>query len=317
MFLVLLVVWFVPKGDCGLGNRTNEITDIKEGQPCKRNKLYRMDCNTCVCGENNALICSKMACLSSNDMIMLEGYRHMNKIRTLNTNDSYRDNFKTGKCTPGEIIRRGCFKCFCDKLRTLSCSEKNLCTTPEKGLSKDTPEDVGLKYTPEESDKLDILPTYASRCEPGFSYKVDCNVCLCTVHRILLCSKLLCLSTQDMNKFEAQKRSGIPCNDSGIEETTCVKCNCENYTTVCKPVADCFPHPERKLNSDAPKKTLEYVLNDDKSRECYPGSVYRRECNKCYCQRDGKLFCTLKTCLNHLQELKFKKYYVALRNKGQ
>lgn len=70
------------------------------------------------------------------------------------------------------------------------------------------PEDVSPSIPESDFQKLTILPNEATKCVSGKTYRVDCNPCLCLSNGNLLCSKMLCLSIDDVNRIKASKASG-------------------------------------------------------------------------------------------------------------
>jgi hypothetical protein len=100
---------------------------IRQGDPCIPGKMYRVDCNTCKCGLDNALLCTKMACLDKEDITHAQRmYRTKN---TKNNTDQHMSLpiLPTRKCVPGKIYRKECFKCFCDNNGKAKCSQIDTC----------------------------------------------------------------------------------------------------------------------------------------------------------------------------------------------
>lgn len=69
------------------------------------------------------------------------------------------------------------------------------------------PSDVRPPFKREEMKNTEELPTASTKCEPGKTYKVSCNHCICTDRNNLLCDKALCLSFEDINRVEADEKS--------------------------------------------------------------------------------------------------------------
>ncbi|CAK1590944.1 unnamed protein product [Parnassius mnemosyne] len=98
-----------------------------------------------------------------------------------------------------------------------------------------------------------------------------------------------------------------PCKKTDrVEETLsnrCIRCSCVKNKTQCRYLYGCVM-PKRHKQHAGSKIGLSFNTKKDM---CVPHSKYTLDCNTCYCEPDGGLRCTLKTCLNyqqaaHLQE---------------
>ncbi|XP_059055783.1 uncharacterized protein LOC131849688 [Achroia grisella] len=306
-------------------NHNSDLPRIRNGESCIPGKIYRLDCNTCRCGEQNSLLCTKMACLTEEDLNVIfherkpkgvQEPKDVINLRTRMTDIKYPD-IPSAKCIPGKLYKKGCKKCFCNEKGIVSCT-KNVNCYDRRSIVMLTPNDVRPRFKEEDLNSLEMLPNAATKCEPGKAYKVDCNTCLCLVNKNLLCSKVLCLSLDDMHRVDANKRTGKPCNrDEYTTDIECLLCSCVKGVTQCKAIAGCkeeltalrLLHGE--YNKWKPRLTLS--LKEDK---CLAQTIYKDDCNKCYCQDDGTLRCTQKTCLNYVQTLQLKKHRLYLQKYG-
>ncbi|CAG5026681.1 unnamed protein product [Parnassius apollo] len=122
-----------------------------------------MSCNTCHCAENNALYCTKMACLNDESIHLLKHFKN----------------------SPLKTLRQG--------------SEDNGPYLPELPRVTDvsTPNDVSPPITDDDYSGLPRLPHSAAKCERGKIYMVDCNSCLCLNSGNLICESKLCPVEED------------------------------------------------------------------------------------------------------------------------
>ncbi|CAK1543506.1 unnamed protein product [Leptosia nina] len=284
--------------DAGLKNFSNfHLPEIHEGQSCIAGHLYRLGCNTCRCLSNDALMCTKMACLE-------ESYaKSLKKVhwRANETDAGLQRDIKTARsgqdlhgvvpkvaraasCTPGKITK----KIFQEK------SNVNVQSFPFK------PEDIA---------SFPVLYSLSDKCEPGKMYRIDCNGCLCQESNNLICEEKLCLSKKAFIKMEADRRSGTKCTKD--ETFGCVQCICVDRINKCKPIPKC--EQREKLSGHAAKMLS--ALNPQKEK-CTPGTMYTVQCNQCYCQPDSTLRCTQKACLNYAQAQKLEKQRLHLEKHG-
>lgn len=57
--------------------------------------------------------------------------------------------------------------------------------------------------------ELEELPHTGSQCEPGKSYHVDCNRCLCTHKGDLACTFVLCMTIDSFERAHTDMLNGI------------------------------------------------------------------------------------------------------------
>ncbi|RVE50762.1 hypothetical protein evm_004511 [Chilo suppressalis] len=263
---------------------SDDITEIKDGQSCVPGKVYKLECNTCECGSNNELICTKVACLKNRAITKLAG--NLKSRKAINAGDIGKSVQlptlpKNKKCTPGKVYQDGCDTCVCNSERVPMCAKKG-CRSKLSVLKNSSMlklSDVRPEVTEDEAKKLTKLPNFASRCEPGKTFRVDCNYCVCLYNHILVCDTTLCLSVEDMNRIQAKKSSGKPCkNDNDIKKSTCVKCSCVKAKSECKPVSDCIPESiieSRRIHGKLDKHNPSVALHLEKKETCIPGAVYK------------------------------------------
>ncbi|XP_026332766.1 uncharacterized protein LOC113239838 isoform X2 [Hyposmocoma kahamanoa] len=292
-----------------------DIRDIKEGENCTQGQVYKVNCNTCRCGPSNRLICTKKACLSDDEKVKLELLKKR-KYQYPKTKSDLPE-LPTTKCVPGKLYAKGCQRCFCNDKKIGVCTNKacvDIAGTPILG-----PEDVSPSISESDFKKLTSLPNEATKCVSGKTYRVDCNPCLCLANGNLLCSKMLCLSIDDVNRIKASKASGTPCSPLEKTKVDCAQCTCVEGKMKCSPIPECFPTSlRRQLNtmSGSLRSKIALRLEID---TCIPNMIYKHKCNNCYCQMDGSLRCTKKGCLNYQQVQKLEKQRQKLlyKSKGQ
>ncbi|CAH0597195.1 unnamed protein product [Chrysodeixis includens] len=322
--------------DANVSASRSNLPEISYGMNCVYGKQYKMDCNTCRCGHRNTLLCTKAACLgpmnfevidddkadngdarngeAKNEDATLNGIerkRRRRKIKrrgnrkTLRNDQGQYPKLPLGSsCIPGRFYQENCKRCFCNADRIPICSILDACKEKNRNpVSK--PEDVRPPVKDKEFKGLQALPHSAAPCDPGNTYKIDCNVCICDEQQNLICDKMLCISFSDMHKTEAMKRSGLPCNtNNAIEneaiQSKCVKCVC-NVTTFCQAIEDCVSDSEKATRTYSGRRNGSRLAFDLDKQKCVPNHIYKDNCNKCYCQQDQTLRCTQKTCLNYNQ----------------
>ncbi|KAJ8710286.1 hypothetical protein PYW07_009652 [Mythimna separata] len=340
--LVILISTLVFLTQSTLSDVTKEkakLPEIKDGDKCIYGKMYKMDCNTCRCGHQNHLLCTKVACLRPMKSEVNENPPKANKRSKLANEKKKkkkakkikrRENAETvttaspglpslptinNTCIPGRIYQEGCRRCLCNSNREPECSIENACE--QKKAKRDLlPGDIRPPIKDREFHELTVLPHSASPCKAGKTYKVECNACVCDEFQNLLCDKLLCISFADMHRAEALKKSGLPCNsentaENEVMQSKCVQCACNNGTTYCQAKPGCVAETELILRTRRNGLSFNYT-----AEKCAPDHVYKDDCNKCYCQEDQTLRCTQKTCLNYNQAVILEKQQKYLQEHG-
>ncbi|CAH2097547.1 unnamed protein product [Euphydryas editha] len=281
----------------------NELPEIEEGQSCIPDRLYKMACNTCRCGPNSTLVCTKIACLENKILEEIEYLKVKAKRRqNVESKEKKRKNQHTailnfpklpkGDCISGKIYSKGCRKCFCNESKiavcTKTCSENSKYMLDDKEI---------LQMESRSLTDLPELPHTGSQCEPGKSYYVDCNRCLCTDKRDLVCTFILCMTIDSFEKVYTDMLTGLPCKKDYKE--LCTECKCVKGKSECKTIRSCNIKSTKQLLSTSGRK-IKLTL-DTKKEKCVPNSTYKVHCNECHCQSDGALRCTQRVCLSYSQ----------------
>ncbi|XP_048001281.1 uncharacterized protein LOC125238039 isoform X2 [Leguminivora glycinivorella] len=210
------------------------------------------------------------------------------------------------KCTPGKFYKRGCKRCFCNDKQKPICGKIEDCKLANKFPTKPK----FLQDSLPELYELPMLLHQSSNCTPGVVYRVDCDACVCLANKNLMCNDILCPSYYDINRIVAKEMSGSTC-EVGINKTNeCISCPCIKGVLKCEALFDCIPSGRRGLQS----KPLD--LDAKKKSPCVKGMVYKRACNRCYCQKDNSLRCTLMRCLKHTEVQRLKKLRSQLEREG-
>lgn len=128
-----------------LYNAHDDLPEIKDGQSCVPGKLYKMSCNTCYCGDKDALSCTKIACFENTifkQIRQAKEYEELKKTHEVKElkKESLRKKSSSsektvkkklhngyphlpkGKCVPGMIYKNGCKKCFCNENKVAKCT---------------------------------------------------------------------------------------------------------------------------------------------------------------------------------------------------
>ncbi|XP_050355914.1 uncharacterized protein LOC126777078 isoform X2 [Nymphalis io] len=292
----------------------SDLPQIQKGQSCVPGKLYIMSCNTCRCGDNAVLLCTKMACFENT---ILKGFRDLRKyernenVKIKIDNKSNKQSEKKppkknskklpelpeGDCVPGKIYRKGCNKCFCNDQKVASCTK--ICGKVSYRVNDEEIAQIEARSPMD----IPMLPHMGAECEPGKVYQVSCNLCFCSEAHNLLCTMKYCLNVNNYAEIHANKLKGKPCTNDYTE--LCSECKCVNNKSECKAIKRCSGPSNLQMLSSAGAK-IKLTL-DVKKDNCEPLATYKIHCNECYCQSDGTLRCTQKVCLNysqtkHLQE---------------
>ena len=105
------------------------------------------------------------------------------------------------------------------------------------------------------------------KCEPGTSWKKDCNHCWCTETGIAACTLRGCLSG---NTFDVQ-----PVNPATQSQRA-----------------------QDDIKEDEPKRVVSREEYESATFTCTPLESFKLECNNCKCAESGKTakWCTRKFC---------------------
>ncbi|KAG6460629.1 hypothetical protein O3G_MSEX012109 [Manduca sexta] len=208
----------------GKPNLTNitRIAEIKE-QKCVPGQNYKIDCNTCFCKNDGNLMCTKVLCLTNKRPIEGRRKNTENIAMAWKNNTANKKGEKEAKpakkknklmeiptlpdtCVPGKIYKKGCQKCFCqDNKKGVCTKKKNACK--EKGFRIRYLKDIRPPFKSGEVVNFPELQHRQVRCEPGMSYRVDCNGCVCLASHDLICDEYICLSYDDMHRIDADEKS--------------------------------------------------------------------------------------------------------------
>ncbi|XP_064075077.1 uncharacterized protein LOC113391517 [Vanessa tameamea] len=270
----------------------NELPEIQKGQSCVPGKQYKMSCNTCRCGDNDTLLCTKMACL---ERTILKGVGDVRKYDRLKIKTKRYN--KSNKKPEKEMIKK---------------NKNSLPQLPEGDCVPDRVNDEEIAQI-ETRSAIDIpqLPHMGTECEPGKVYRVSCNLCFCSQGHNLLCTMKYCLNVNDYAEIHAHKLTGQPCTEDYNE--LCSKCKCVNNQSECNAIDRCTPSEKQTLSSTRAKIKLTLDVKKD---ACEPLASYKIHCNDCYCQSDGTLRCTQKVCLNYSQTKKLQERETYLEKHG-
>ncbi|XP_030034186.2 uncharacterized protein LOC115450333 [Manduca sexta] len=284
------------------------IEDSKiESQKCTPSKFHLIGCNICFCpttGRIDPDFCTKKICndtdpaikkeVEENDGILEEVYLECNRTKQ----------YKLG-CQTCECLRNNrllCDNCtkekesekYCDSEGKTFNIECNTCTCDDKGLMHCTtkkclsgPHVETLKHqliVPDEEFTETDKPVDDHDCEPGTLYKKDCNSCYCfnkNGMKMFACTFNSCSHDIHSN-----------CVQDTVYEMNCFICHCvvdgERTMQVC--LVD---------NRCTEEQTLKQQSKDLRSLHgyCEPLHTYKRDCNTCRCNADGKsAVCTSKKC---------------------
>ncbi|XP_029731726.2 kielin/chordin-like protein [Aedes albopictus] len=145
------------------------------------------------------------------------------------------------------------------------------------------------------------------RCEPGSTFKMDCNTCRCSADGMVVsCTRKFCLPELQGDDPKVQEPSGNAqseaaavekeeeevhtngqvCTPNEVKMEDCNRCKCaaNGIGWFCTRKA-CPPRERRAVQ---PKM------------ECEPGTTFRSDddCNSCFCTETGIAACTQKACIN-------------------
>ncbi|XP_060807392.1 uncharacterized protein LOC106135795 [Amyelois transitella] len=294
---------------------------FNDKEKCVPRKKYRYKCNTCICTKKSVLSCTSMICLESligkqipQQMPLLRPIKSLKYMKAKTVTSGVKKpldlpDLPKGPCEKGKFYKKGCRKCYCGHDDKAVCAASPVgpkCKLEIKAYRLATPEDYGVMTSTIDITKLPALPNISTKCDPGHTYKVDCNICICLSNKNLLCTSDYCLSTDDMNRVEAKKRTGLPCS-TDKKEDQCVQCRCVDGKLQCEALKDCHIPTRKRLHGTVQQENPRQSLNLKPGQECVPHSIYRDKCNRCYCQENGAFRCTAMSCLNYAQALSLQK----------
>ncbi|XP_039765151.1 uncharacterized protein LOC120637391 [Pararge aegeria] len=294
----------------------HELPEIEDGESCVPGKLYKISCNTCQCGKQNMLLCTKMACFENVIQRVLrkvgdkpkkkekkkevkvtekgslrKGPENNGKKKLIN---SEYPQLPEGKCVPGKIYKNGCKKCFCNEKMVAKCTRTCSGGSPNRFSDKEISEMETRSVV-----DLPELPHMGVKCDPGKTYYVVCNICFCTHKHDLYCTVKYCINIASVTEVQSKELTGRPCKKDF--KLLCSECKCVNGKNQCRPIPNCDKNlTGKQLLSSAADTNIKLTLDIEKEK-CQPHVSYKFHCNECYCQPDGSLRCTQKICLTYSQ----------------
>lgn len=153
-----------------------KIRDVSAAQPaqgeyiksCDPKETFRLDCNTCLCNdEGRDYACTRFDCTQQITKREANNY----------------------SCIPGESFKHedGCNTCLCSDDGLMSCT-KRACLT----LHRDSNHNIFKRETENTTNK-----TKEKTCEPGTTFKRDCNTCKCAENgKDISCTEKACAPQQ-------------------------------------------------------------------------------------------------------------------------
>jgi hypothetical protein len=300
---------------------------------CQPGTSYKMDCNTCYCSETGIPICTLIECLHEVD-VYAEDYKcqpHTSFTHPDGCNTCFcNDDGKTGGCTkmmcekiaipavpmtasnkfckPGEIVNIAGLKCQCEEL-------------PH-----------GVSWTCEGHFEREVQTYSANQCQPGTTFKLDCNTCFCGQNGLSACTKMLCIHEPIQIKPTSSDSECTPgttfnidcnscfCTDSGI--AACTRMLCEEDLVEIKPSSAVIEKskplctPEEVVEIAGLKCKCEEIphgiswtceghfekqIKTYSANKCTPGTTFNIDCNTCFCGETGLAACTLMECETPIQ----------------
>ncbi|XP_068625244.1 uncharacterized protein [Battus philenor] len=247
------------------------------GERCDKNSYVLNDCNWCWCDTNHRYKCHARAC---NQVDM---FGHFNDaIRDIDVGMEGRGRWRSTDlaCAPGVFYRRGSVLCV--------CNEDGYWPNP---VCRDI---FRILHSVEVTRGIEVT----QKCEPTKLYLISCNVCFCPSTGLLnleYCTKLTC-SNEDpvMNATKVTEKVDdendlevyATCNATkkyslGCQTCICLRNNrllCDNCTSVHK--IETLPQKNQSICGDHNN-----------------GEIFEVDCNLCFCDKEGSIYCTVKQCL--------------------
>ncbi|XP_063629418.1 uncharacterized protein LOC134800794 isoform X2 [Cydia splendana] len=254
-------------------------------------------------GKVGPVVVAAVCCLAAIDALLAQ-----RRQVSINTTNSQVLEEVQNKCTPGKFYKRGCKRCFCDGNQRPVCGRTGDCKLANKYPTKPS---FLHSYSSSELQQLPSLPHQSSNCTPGVTYRVDCDACICLANKNLMCNDLLCPSYEDINRILAKEMTGNKCALGRNNTGECISCSCVKGILKCEAQSNCIPNGRRDFQYQPPLD-----LDVKENRQCSKGMVYKRDCNRCYCQKDNTLRCTLMRCLKHTEVQRLKMLRMQLERDG-
>ncbi|XP_025829604.1 uncharacterized protein LOC108744093 isoform X1 [Agrilus planipennis] len=121
------------------------------------------------------------------------------------------------------------------------------------------------------------------KCEPGKSYKVDCNTCVCGDSGVLACTLALCLDKRSAASDELKE----PCTN-GTHKVIGDGCN----------YCSCTPELKWACIDGDINKCVKGTQKTKRDAECAYGETKHIDCNSCSCTKNGYWACTRMACIS-------------------
>lgn len=215
-------------------------------------------CNTCWCGEDGTVSCTKKACVTI--PITQGDVRQKRQIKQA--------------CEPNSRFKDDCNSCICsaDGMRAM-CTRKRC--IPTDGRQARVIREV-------------------QQCEPGKSFPAEdgCNTCSCNADGTVGgCTEKLCIQNVNIAHLRQTRQANQECEPSSrfLDADGCNWCNCraDGKGAACTRKL-CL---KKSTGDRAVRKTRAATAT------CIPGETFKQTCNTCRCAPDGKsASCTTNLC---------------------
>ncbi|XP_012270691.1 uncharacterized protein LOC105694520 [Orussus abietinus] len=215
-------------------------------------------------------------------------------------------------CIPRTTFKADCNTCFCSEDGTSMGCTLMACTS-ESALGKKRLFEPRSRRNSESKSRKD-----EQTCEPGSSFKQDCNDCICSPDgRSAACTLMECLPKefykQDgsiklphelfKNPLLRNRRDAQVCEPRSVFKRDCNSCLCSpDGTFAACTLMECFPGEQFTEDERVklPHETLENPLLRSRrdAQVCEPKSSFKKDCNSCVCSADGTFAaCTMIECM--------------------
>ncbi|CAG9792938.1 unnamed protein product [Diatraea saccharalis] len=142
-------------------------------------------------------------------------------------------------------------------------------------------------------------------CHQNKLYLIGCNACICPSNGRLdpdLCTKRKCSKNDPVLKYDEESESQettvfehavevyADCQPELKYKFGCQNCNClRNNRLLCSSCMDI-----NRTFEDTQKSFCDHVT---------PGQPFSRDCNLCYCDKEGIAYCTVKNCITQKESV--------------
>jgi hypothetical protein len=255
----------VEVGHAWICDEDTKVETYSKKESCTPGTTFKMDCNTCVCGDNGLVVCTRMACI----------------------HEPIKQN-SVDSCTPGSTFKVECNTCFCNDNGIAACtlmecihetipieqSSAELCTpgtTFKLDCNTCVCGDNGMAACTRMEcihEQIPIKQNTADSCTPGSTFKVECNTCFCNDNGIAACTLMECPRVDNIDVY-APDFSCEPMQ-SFIHPDGCNKCKCSKAgkTLGCT-----------KMICPSMKTYAAPIDEEDPVHKCTQGEILRGQCN--------------------------------------